>query len=791
MKTHKPVVAPVTAAARRVAGELSERLESRRLLAAPEIAPLTGEFADLDAPVGQAYYIPVTATDADGDAITFSASLVGPNASDAQVEVVDSRNTFLAMQTRDFGTMVFQLFDDVAPETVDRISGLADAGYYDGLNIFRIIDGFVLQFGDPTENGQNPSPLRPRVDFSFDDEFDTDALFTGDGQLAMANSGKDTNSSQFFLTDGTPVALNGNHTVFGQLVRGFGTRDTIMDVPTGFNDRPVNPVVVTQVRTVDIDDAAVVRLVVDDGVAADTEFTLRVEATDGTESSSREFAVEAELAADAPAILQPFDATLVTDVNQPIVVNVPAIDPDGEAVDLEASFVDFSASGSPLLTSGEGSLVVDDANGTVTFTPATGFTGAAEFFVYARTDGATSRGTTAFAFDRELVRVGVGDEGAAGTSRTFAALAGAPLQDVVVATFTDLDAAGTAADWTATIDWGDGNVDGPASANPVVVRSGATPGQFEVVGSHTYANAALGLPVFVTVDGDLGAQLRIQSEADVLPVGSISDTGTLSVNGTSAADTITLDFDGTNIVVEVNGEQSLFDPTNIDLIELFGRDGNDTITMADDAPRVRIFAGAGDDTVRGGLNDDEIFGQAGNDSIDGFGGNDSLSGGDGDDYVMGGTGINYDAATLDAGFFDRDTIDGGAGNDTLSGGLDANLVQGGEGDDLLNGSGGRDTLEGGDGNDRLRGFGNADLLVGGDNDDTLVGDAFDGPRGGPALGGDDILEGGNGDDLLQGFFADDLFRGGTGADALFGGDGIDEDEESDPADTRDSIEIVP
>ena len=131
--------------------------------------------------------------------------------------------------------MTFQLYDDVAPETARRISGLAEAGYYDGLSIFRVINDFVLQFGDPTENGQvsDPDPIRPRVEYSFDDEFDADFLFTGDGQLAMANSGKDTNSSQFFITEGPQRQLDGNFTLFGQLLRGFDVRDAISELPVG------------------------------------------------------------------------------------------------------------------------------------------------------------------------------------------------------------------------------------------------------------------------------------------------------------------------------------------------------------------------------------------------------------------------------------------------------------------------------------------------------------------------------------------------------------------------------
>ena len=822
---------PIARACRAV----TESLEARRLLAAPELAAAP---FDLDVPAGQALFVPLVADDADGDAVSFTAAVTGgADADEVDLEVLSQDNTYLAMQTRDFGTMLFQLFDGFAPETVDRISGLADSGYYDGLRIFRSIDGFIIQFGDPTENNNNPNPIRDRVEFSFDDEFDPDNVFTGFGQMAMANSGKDTNSSQFFVTDSDggplpgpdgeldtdddevadpPAFLNGNHTVFGQLLTGFPILDAITAQPVN-GDLLENPIVVEQVRTVEVDDASTLRVLPSASLDADAELEITVTATDSNgETDTRSYTVgvnEVDDAANVPAILQPFASNLTTDAGQAVTFGVPAVDAEGDPIDYEASFTQlFGATSDPTLTEDEvGTLGVDDSAGTVTFTPAPGFTGQAEFFVYARTEGATSRGSTASPYDSQLVTIGVGDEPITGTSRTVNALPGVPLQDAVVATFTDGDPDGSADDFTASIDWGDGTVDqtGDDGGNDVVVRPSADqPGVFEVVGTHTYANGAVGLPVFVTVLGDDGAQIRVQSVADVQSAGTIEtvtvqdengddvELNVLTVNGTSGADTILIGFDGTQVSVNVDGQIERFAPGEVDLIEVFGREGDDIITMEDDAPAVRVFAGAGDDTVRGGLNDDEIFGQAGDDVLDGFGGNDLIDAGEGDDYVMGGTGIDYDDEDVAAGFYDRDTILGGPGNDTLSGGLDANEIDGGDGDDLLNGSGSRDSLDGGAGNDLLRGFGNGDLLLGGDGNDLLDGDADDDDRFGERAGDfddlddGDTLEGGNGNDVLRGFFDDDLFRGGAGDDALFGGDGTDTAEDVDSGDVLDSIENV-
>ncbi len=787
----------------RLRAAVTETLEARRLLAAPEVLPLPISNEALEA---RALYVPVRTTDADGDDVTLSVELTGDNADDAFVELLPRDNTFLRMNVDGFGEMTFQLYDDIAPETARRISGLADAGYYDGLSIFRVINDFVLQFGDPTENGQNSDPIRPRVEYSFDDEFDPDFLFTGDGQLAMANSGKDTNSSQFFITEGPQRQLDGNFTLFGQLIRGFDVRDTISDLPTGASDRPTNVPTVSSVEVFQSETDAVFRLVPGNDTAGQT-FSVQVTASDvNNESSTRTFTFDT-VADDtnSPAVLLPLDDNRVTDAGEAIVINALAADPEGDDIDYAASFTNFERGSAPVLTqAGVGTLVVDNTTGNVTFTPEGGFTGPAEFFVYARdifdTDNndttadapRTIRGNTSFPYDVQRVVVGVGDEGATGQGQTVRALRGVELADVVVATFTDSDVGGTFDDWTAQIDWGDGVVDGEAgdaTDEDVVVRAGSTPGTFEVVGSHTYSDTAEGLPVTVTITGDLGAELVVISQADVrLAATYDGSNGQISVNGTSGDDDINISINGGNVRVSVNG--SIVDRAvgDVGILEITGGDGNDTIVLASDVPAARVFAGAGDDTVTTGLANDEIFGGDGDDVLDGSGGNDSIVGDAGDDYLLGGTDIDYEDATLAAGYFDRDTLIGGEGNDTLTGGLDQNDLRGGPGNDLLNGSGSRDSLDGGEGNDLLRGYGNTDLLIGGDGADTLLGDAESGPRGGAANGGADTLEGGNGDDVLRGFFGNDLFRGGAGNDAIFGGDGDDTDEDREAGDTIDSVE---
>ena len=789
-----------TVLSRAAAAVALEPLEGRRLLAAPSIADLP---VTTDAAVGSSLYLPVQTSDADGDPLSDLSATVTtvPDGGSATAEVLPRSNRFLQMDVEGFGTMTYALFDNIAPETASRISGLADSGYYDGLQVFRVVDNFVFQFGSPYNNGRNvqldadnnvvPGSQSPQF-AAFDDEFDPETVFAGDGQLAMANSGKDSNQSQFFVTDGAQRSLDLNHTVFGQLVRGFDVRDAIQAVSVGGSDgsTPDNAITVTRVRTVTDNADGVVRFIAD----TPGDYTLSVVATDDTGAvTTRDYTVTAvaDTAPDGsgdfddPPILLPLTKSLVADAGQAITFDVPATDVDGAALAYTASFNDVDPTQSPVTLDGPaGTLTVDQDNATVTYTPAGGFTGPVEVYVYvAQTTGNASYVNSKF--DKQLVNIGVGDQAASGTPATVAALQGQALTDVTVASFTDGDAGGRASDWTATVDWGDGTV-----SDAAVVADGGN-GQFRVVASHSYGTVAADLPLRVMLAGNNGARLDLLGQVAVSATSAL-DGRTLTINGSSGADTIAFGRDGDTLTVDVNGTASTYAASDVDLVEIFAADGGDAVTLEQDAPNTRVFGGAGDDTLVGGYGNDELFGEDGDDSLDGSGGNDSIDGGSGDDYLMGGTDLDYDDATVTAGFFDRDTLLGGDGNDTLSGGRDANMLIGGDGDDLLNGSGSRDSLDGGAGNDRLRGYGNADSLVGGDGNDSLFGDNLDDPdRGGLDNAGDDTLEGGAGDDVLFGYFANDLFRGGTGADSLFGGDGIDTTDESDPSDVLDSIENVP
>ncbi|CAN5530797.1 N/A [soil metagenome] len=132
------------------------------------------------------------------------------------------------------GPIEIELFDEDAPKTVENFRKLASERFYDGIVFHRIIRDFMIQGGCPQGTGTGGPG------YTFEDEFNDKKIIRG--ALAMANSGPNTNGSQFFIVtaDAAPW-LDGKHTVFGQITSGMETVDAIEATPTGRNDRPKDP----------------------------------------------------------------------------------------------------------------------------------------------------------------------------------------------------------------------------------------------------------------------------------------------------------------------------------------------------------------------------------------------------------------------------------------------------------------------------------------------------------------------------------------------------------------------
>jgi len=293
--------------------------------------------------------------------------------------------------------------------------------------------------------------------------------------------------------------------------------------------------------------------------------------------------------------------------------------------------------------------------------------------------------------------------------------------------------------------------------------------------------------------------------------------GTLSVFGDSLDNSITVSRDAAGKILVNGGAVSVIGGTptvaNTSLIQVFGQDGRDVITMSETngaLPRANLFGGSGNDVLTGGSGADQLFGQAGNDTLLGKGGadllfggseNDTLTGGDADDQAFGQSGDDRmvwnpgDDTDLNEGGEATDTVEVNGGNGaeqftttangtrvrfdrvtpapfSLDIGTSENLVLNANGgDDTYSATGNlaaliKSTVDGGTGNDTIRGSNGADILLGGDGTDFVDGQQ-----------GNDLALLGAGDDTFQWDPGDgsDVVEGQSGADAMaFNGANISE-----------------
>ncbi len=145
-------------------------------------------------------------------------------------------STIVVLETNQ-GDIELQLFPDIAPKTCENFIGLIEKGYYDGLIFHRIIKGFMLQGGDPTGTGRGGESLWGG---KFEDEVSSQIQFDRKGLLAMANSGPNTNGSQFFITTVPTPWLSMKHTIFGEVISGYEIVEALENVQvTPGNNKPL------------------------------------------------------------------------------------------------------------------------------------------------------------------------------------------------------------------------------------------------------------------------------------------------------------------------------------------------------------------------------------------------------------------------------------------------------------------------------------------------------------------------------------------------------------------------
>lgn len=158
----------------------------------------------------------------------------------AAAERVGKRAKFTTNQ----GSFTVALYGDKTPKTVSNFITLAKDGFYSGTIFHRVIDGFMIQGGDPEGTG------RGGPGYQFEDEVNSGLTFSKEGLLAMANAGPGTNGSQFFITVSKPDYLDNKHTIFGEVTQGYDVVVKISKAQRDSSDKPLSEVIIEKIEII-------------------------------------------------------------------------------------------------------------------------------------------------------------------------------------------------------------------------------------------------------------------------------------------------------------------------------------------------------------------------------------------------------------------------------------------------------------------------------------------------------------------------------------------------------------
>ncbi|MCC9641513.1 peptidylprolyl isomerase [Rhodopirellula sp. JC740] len=323
---------------------------------APSFEAIGSQTVELGSPL----HIPIDGYDAEGGPLTVTVSVANPQLVEATVL---SGNRSLRLDMDGFGDMVFELFEQRAPRATERVIDLADSGFYDGIIFHRVVNGFVIQGGDPTGTGTGGSNLG-----DFDDQFHPDLQHNRTGVLSFAKSSDDTNDSQFFITEVETDFLDFNHSVFGQLVEGEDVREAIsnMQVNNSTQNKPTTDIVINNATVFNDTENSVIML---KGLGGTGTTSVTVTITDSDGNSYDEVI-------SVSVVEPPSDRRNA----QPYLedINVPATSPKStpaqiqlESFDLEGDAVQYFISGGVT----GGTATVNSATGLLEVAPTSGVTG--------------------------------------------------------------------------------------------------------------------------------------------------------------------------------------------------------------------------------------------------------------------------------------------------------------------------------------------------------------------------------------------------------------------------------
>lgn len=501
-------------------------------------APVIDSIPSASVPSGKSLTIPITATSSNGRPLTYTITSstnlvtveVHTNNPFWKMSVVQlaASNAPGAFQTTfrggiatvtNIGDLTLMLFKDRAPRSVDVFMGLTSAGFFNSNTIFhRVIPGFMIQGGDPLTNGLG-GPV-----FQWDNEFNPKSVFSGSGQLALANAQKDDEGSQFFITSGAQRVLDNRYTLFGQLLRGSDVVNSVINTPrntTNTTDRPFADVIITRASIVTNTTDTVITLTGTNLVGVSG--TIQVIADDGLVGGRVTNSFTATTIADgvnSPPILFPVAITnLVAPINGRLTNFFGGADLEGSPVYWWALQYSSDATNTSFFaTNGAFQVVI---------VPNSNYVGVVEYQIVV-----SSSPDWYFyfqflpqnswpPFDWQHHRFAVGDTAfsAIGTNITARPLIGFTNQ--ILATFTNGVPNSPSNNFAASINWGDNSISSAAIVTNTSSRK-------EVRGTHTYTNSGV-YPIYITINSIGGAQTNIVSVATVQPNLSMSRSGTNNI----------------------------------------------------------------------------------------------------------------------------------------------------------------------------------------------------------------------------------------------------------------------
>ncbi len=643
-----------------------ECLEDRRV-------PATlGPIADLNVGSGVGFQLPVDG--GSGNPQTYTVTSSNPT-----IQATVAQGNFLTLTVEHTssgandpaftGSMTFQLFGDLTPNTVSKIEQLVQSGFYTSptqpnsgtplphKNFHRIVPGFVAQGGSRTGDGAGGLTA---PGFPFPDEFNQQTVFNGKYQLAMAKSTDDTNDTQFFITYGQPRFLDFNHTIFGQLVAGQNIADQMEQVARNpGTETPVSPILITGSTLSPTDPDGVIHINAT-GAAVGQSSTMTVTAfdpSDGTQvSRTFQVTVTANVGPDNRPIneapfLSPNPTNLVVATNQPAIFQLSAVDVENQPL---SYIVQGAVSSSGTFTPVQNATASVSSTGVVTVTPASNFTGVINLVVGVKNTSTT--GNTPADYDLQAITLTVrtGDP----VNLPPIAVAGAatvPANQPTTIQLTGLTANPNQTTQTLTYTL----IAGPTSGS--ITNFNTTTGTFSYTPSPNFQGTDT-VQFLVTDAGVPGPSLSSQVATFTITVGG-QRTGAVRVldqvlivnapprRGKGKVNDILVERVGDTVRVSVNGVFDSLTPNvaDLDRIVVYGAKVSDRIVISPNlelpatlnggrggnnvlqagSGKTRLHGWFGLNELRGGANNDRLIGRVGHVKVRPSGGDDVAFSGQG------------------------------------------------------------------------------------------------------------------------------------------------------------------